>query len=155
MNLLAFKHRHLQAELLAADPRLYTLTLFAAALVVNEGWTSHLTVTSVKRLHVEGTPWSPHETSPCRADDVRTLGILTNTQAEWLEAEINRAFDYHPLPPETEPHRCAWYETQSKALAKGRDPNLPRVVSHLHLQVPPWRSGVGVYPCASLFEPMA
>jgi hypothetical protein len=77
--------------------------------------------------------------------------VLTDSQAQWLENEINRAFDYDPLPAETEPHHVAWFETQEKALARGRDPKLPPVVPHLHIQVPEWPA-IGT-PRASLYPP--
>jgi len=143
MTILRYKFPHLEAELALADPRLLVLVLYAAGMSVNRGWAvSHLTVTSVRRQHLQGSPLSVHEVLPCRGCDVRALGVLTEAEALALEANVNLEFDYSPLPTGTEQLKACWYETQDRALERGRDPNLPAIVSHLHFQVPEWR-GVG------------
>lgn len=137
----------LLAQLEAADPRLQVLVYYAAALSLSRFGVVPV-VTQVKRersaqlaLHGAGAALSVHEVDPCRGADLRTRGLLTDEQAQAWEDELDRTVEYDPPLPEGVSGRrftCATFETQAKAIAAGRDPNLPPVVPHLHVQVPAW-----------------
>jgi len=146
--IILYKADALRAELSCADPRLQVLVHFAAALVVNRGWAPYVVVTSVKRAHVSGTPWSVHEVDPCRGCDLRTRGMFNEETAQQIEDRINAVFLYSSVPG----LHAAWYETQAKALARGRDPKPRPIVPHLHLQVPSW--GAAPPPVVSLSPPV-
>lgn len=148
-QLLRYRAPDLPAQLAAADPRLRTVLLYAAAYAMDQFGLLTVTVTSVKRIHVAGTPWSVHEVDPCRGVDVHTLGAVSDAEAEQWQDAVNAAFYYDPALAVKYGHHAAWYETQPKALERGRDPKLPAIVAHLHLQVPPWNAP-GV-PTAALY----
>ncbi len=149
-SIIVYKAGTLRAELASADPRLQVLVHFAAALIVNRGWAPYVVVTSVKRTHVAGTPWSVHEVDPCRGCDLRTRGLFHDETAQEIEDRIDAVFGYSPDAELND--RAAWYETQAKALARGRDPSRPRITPHLHLQVPPWPAGSSM-PTVTLYYP--
>lgn len=130
-------------QLGAADPRLQ-IVVYLAAVYSFELFSRTPLLTCVKRdhaqtlaLHGAGAPASPHESDPCRAADLRTRGYLTDAEAESWAARINQHLEYSPSSS-SHVYPVALYETQSKMLEHGRDPNLPPVVPHLHVQVPPW-----------------
>ncbi len=140
-ELLREKSPGLLAQLAAADPRLQVLVYYAAALSLQRFGVVAV-VTQVKRdragtvaLHGPIAAVSVHEVNPCRGADLRTRGLLTDEQAQAWEDELDQTVEYQSAM-----HRftCATFETQAKALAQGRDPELPPVVPHLHVQVPPW-----------------
>lgn len=135
------------AELEAADPRLRALVIYAAGLCIHRFGVFpvlvqvHRTRAAEEALHGVNAPISPHEVTPTRAADLRTRGLLTDPQAQAWEDELRTVFQYDPRNPP--PHTCATFETQAKALAIGRDPALPPIVPHLHLQVPAFFPGGG------------
>lgn len=141
--ILQEKSPGLIAQLESSDPRLQVLVYYAAALSIAR-FCMVAVLTQVRRdragtiaLHGPGAAVSVHEVDPCRGADLRTRGVLTDPQAQAWENELDRTVEYvFDLDPGR--HTCATFETQSKALALGRDPALPPVVPHLHLQVPPW-----------------
>jgi len=140
-RILTEKSPGLLVELEEADPRLRVLVYYAAALsIARFGIVPVLTRVRGTRAetiarHGADARVSVHEVDPCRGADLRTRGLLTDVQAQTWEDELDRTMVY---APESFPsHTCATFETQAKALALGRDPALPPVVSHLHLQVPP------------------
>lgn len=145
MKLLAEKDPGLLRQLEVADARLEVLVFYAAALSVQLfGVTAVLTRVDGSReqtthFHGAGAPASPHEVRPTRAADLRTRGLLDDDQAETWQNAINARVQYSPAGARRR-FDAALYETQTKMLAHGRDPKLPPVVPHLHLQVPPWSS---------------
>ena len=152
-ELLREKAPGLIAQLMLADPRLRVLVYYAAGLsIVRFGVVPVLTQVNRDRagtiaLHGPNTGISVHEVHPCRGADLRTRGLLDDVQAQAWEDELDRTVAY--VPEGTEPmHTCATFETQSKALALGRDPSLPPVVPHLHLQVP---GVIALYPRIQLW----
>jgi len=144
-GILSAKAPILLVELSAADPRLVVLVLYAAAVSLKIfGVVAVLTRVNRSReqsiqLHGAGAQVSPHEIRPTRAADLRTRGLLDDAQAQAWEDEINTYVEYS-APGSRRRYNPALYETQEKMLQHGRDPKLPPVVPHLHLQVPPWTS---------------
>jgi hypothetical protein len=143
--LLVGKNPAVLGELAAADPRLQVVVYYAAALAF-ERYGIVPVVTRVNgtraqtiEFHGSGAPLSPHEVRPTRATDLRTRGMLTDVQAQEWEDLINKRIEYNPAGAAVR-HPVALFETQEKMLAKGRDPALPPLIPHLHLQVPPWTS---------------
>jgi hypothetical protein len=140
-ELLREKTPGLIDELERADPRLKTLVYFAAAFSLDRfGIIPILTRVNGTRAetiahHGAGAPISPHEVTPCRAADLRTRGLLSDPEAQEWEDELDQRFEYQGAAGI---HSCATFETQAKAIATGRDPKLPPIVPHLHVQVPPW-----------------
>jgi hypothetical protein len=144
-GILHEKRPGLLQELELADPRLAVVVYTAAVLSVRMfGVVPVLTRVNgtpeqTIRFHGE-TPHparpriSPHEVRPCRAADLRARGLLTPEQAQQWEDELDKRFEYAPSGR----HSVAYYETQEKELAAGRNPSLPPVVPHLHVQVPGW-----------------
>ncbi len=145
-ELLREKSPGLLTQLAAADPRLQVLVYYAAALsLARFGVVAVLTRVEGSRSetiarHGPGAALSVHEVRPCRGCDLRTRGLLTDEQAQAWEDELDRTIEYVPraIGHSGRIHTCATFETQAKMLARGRDPSLPPVVPHLHLQVPPW-----------------
>lgn len=139
------KNPGLLLELAAADPRLRVIVLYAAALSIDLfGVVSVLTRvngtrTQTIQFHGTGAGPSPHEVRPTRASDLRTRGLLDDKQAQEWEDAINARIEYSAIGAKSR-HFAALYETQEKMLQRGRDPKLPPLVSHLHIQVPPWTS---------------
>ena len=152
-TLLLEKRPGLLDELELADPRLRVVVYYAAAVCVRAfGVVPVLTRVNGTRLetvkfHGEdprgGRPkLSPHEVRPCRAADLRTRGLLSDEQAQAWEDELDARLEYTAPGAKFGRHTVAYYETQAKELERGRNPQLPPVVPHLHLQVPPWASKV-------------
>lgn len=144
--LLREKTPGLLAELEAADPRLRVLVIYAAGLCIHRFGVFpvlvqvHRSRAAEQSLHGANAPISVHEVTPTRGSDLRTRGLLSDPQAQAWEDELRATVQYDPRNPPS--HHCATFETQSKALATGRDPALPPIVPHLHLQVPPpWIPG--------------
>ena len=146
-TILREKEPGLLDELAAADPRLRVLALYAAAVSMDL-FRVLAVVTRVNgnrdqtiSFHGAAAGVSVHEVRPTRGADLRTRGLLDDKQAQEWEYAINARIEYSP-PNGRRRFSAALYETQEKMLARGRDPNLPPVVPHLHLQVPPWTSKV-------------
>lgn len=145
MSIVTGKNPAVLDELAAADPRLLVVVYFAAAIALERyGIIPVITRVNGSRsqsieFHGADAPLSPHEVRPCRAADLRTRGMITDEQAQEWEELVNRRIEYSPAGAAVR-HPVALFETQQKMLAKGRDPKLPAVVPHLHLQVPPWTS---------------
>jgi len=155
------KRPGLLAELAAADPRLKVLAYYAAAYcfarfaVVPMLTRVRGTRAETIERHGAGAGLSVHEADPCRGADFRTRGLLTDEEAQSWEDELDRRFQYSPARSSAgriTGHTCATFETQAKGLLAGRDPALPPVVPHLHVQVPPWLSGV---PVIQLWDSLA
>ena len=149
--ILLEKRPGLMAELELADPRLRVVVFYAATVCIRKfGVVPVLTRVNGTRLetvkfHGEdprgGRPkLSPHEVRPCRAADLRTRGLVSDEEAQAWEDELDQRLEYMPPGAKFNRHTVAYYETQEKELALGRNPQLPPVVPHLHLQVPPWAS---------------
>jgi len=145
-RILTEKSPGLLVELEEADPRLRVLVYYAAALsIARFGIVPVLTRVRGTRAetiarHGADARVSVHEVDPCRGADLRTRGLLTDMQAQTWEDELDQTIQYELPYRIGRDFTCATFETQAKALARGRDPALPPVVSHLHLQVPPWES---------------
>lgn len=157
MSILTGKNPAVLDELAAADPRLQVVVYYAAAVALDRwGITPVITRVNGSRaqsiaFHGAAAPLSPHEVRPCRATDLRTRGMVTDEQAQEWEDLVNRRFEYSP-PGAAVRHPAALFETQEKMVAKGRDPKLPAVVPHLHLQVPPWTSRGSASPMVRLWS---
>jgi hypothetical protein len=157
VKLLTGKNPAVLDELQAADARLLVVVYFAAAIAIDR-WDITPVITRVNgsraqsiEFHGAAAPLSPHEVRPCRAADLRTRGMLTDEQAQEWEELVNKRIEYSPAGAAVR-HPVALFETQAKMLAKGRDPALPAVVPHLHLQVPPWTSRGSVSPMVRLWS---
>lgn len=136
---MKYKTPELKDQLNNAHPKLKKMTLWLEQYCLDK-YNKEIVITEVDRTRQqtiaiyikeinpktgklylpEEVKISPHETKPCRADDVRTGGMFTNDECLHLEYTINSTWIYDP--DRLNMKCCKYHKVGDSA-------------SHLHLQV--------------------